>query len=245
VVYGEPLAFREFPFGSTPEVCDPQAYKYFASQMPVVETDDGLEHASLAMAMHVFDCLKPETMLGRFDELASRVLQRVRSHHHDALLAHLHDVLFDEEGYCGFGYDQTTPIYGLLPSVVDLKCGNAIVLALIYKAVARRVGLRVVGVNFRERFAVAVTTKDQVHVIDVSASGRVMDRSEWQNRLTLPPAIDELAVPAFEDGLPRATHRQWLSRMLAQLQHAYALGGYRTDLAAMTELHDLLFRVPV
>jgi regulator of sirC expression with transglutaminase-like and TPR domain len=48
------------------------------------------------------------------------------------------------------------------------------------------------------------------------------------------------AIPPSPELLSRATGRQWLARMLTNLQAVFAAAGRERDLLAMQELHSLL-----
>lgn len=224
-----------------PVWCERAAYRLFAEQLPVLESDEGLEWAAMAVAMHAFDDLRPADVLCRFDALAARIRRRVRTSRVDVVLAHLHDVLFEEERFHGAEYDPRLPLYRYLPAVLELKRGSSPVLCLVYKAVARRVGLRVVGLNLVQRFMIAVVANNTTQVIDVCAGGRLVAADELKALLSASASVLPRRLALSADDLPCCSHRQWLSRMLADLQHVYAAGGHADDLAAMTELQDLVY----
>ena len=64
-----------------------------------------------------------------------------------AVLAHLHEVLFDEEGFAGNVDDYYNVANSYLPVVLETRRGIPISLTLLYKLVAERLGLPVQGVK--------------------------------------------------------------------------------------------------
>ena len=69
------------------------------------------------------------------------MLWRVRGNQQQALLAHLHQFLFEEQGFAGNSNDYYNPFNSYLPALLQTKLGLPISLSLIYKLVAERLGL--------------------------------------------------------------------------------------------------------
>ena len=165
----------------------------------------------------------------------------------DAKLAHLHDVLFDVVGFVGNVDDYYNPANSYLPEVLRTHRGLPITLVLIYKCVAERIGLVVRGINSPGHFLAAVrsgephgTTGDTVR-LDVRRS--VLRRPGALSRRRLPPnrRHDRAeTLMTHRMWLEPASHRQWLSRMLNNLQATFAQTGRERDLYAMLELNELL-----
>jgi len=224
-----------------PVHCRPEAFELFAAQVPVIETGEGLLRAAVAMAMHELDRATPAAVEARLQGLADRVRSRVRSTQAEAVLAHAHDVLFEEEGFAGNTEHYYLPINSYLPTVLETRRGLPITLTLIYKNVIERLGVRVQGINAPGHFLAGVQVGPGADsppmLVDPFSGGQVLSREEAFTR------IDQTAgamVPRSDRLLSPATHRQWLARMLFNLQHVFARNARPNDMAAMLELAGLL-----
>jgi regulator of sirC expression with transglutaminase-like and TPR domain len=235
-----------------PAYCHPDAYDAFAVEMPQIDTMTGLFRAAFAIARHEHPSADVAHAEATIAELADIVRRRVRSSSIEATLAHLHDVLFDIVGFVGNVEDYYDPENSYLPEVLRTHRGLPITLALIYKSVAERVGLVVCGINSPGHFLVAVRMPDR-HVPNSAASerwmyvdpfygGGMLDRDDVWQRIADATGREMLPSPEL---LARATHRQWIARMLNNLQAVFAHTGRERDLYAMQELQDLLAKTAV
>jgi regulator of sirC expression with transglutaminase-like and TPR domain len=170
----------------------------------------------------------------------------VRSKSVEARLAHLHDVLFDVVGLRGNVEDYYNPANSYLPDVLHTRRGLPITLVLIYKCVAEGVGLVAHGINSPGHFLAAVDTPDTTGpghgasrrmYVDPFYGGSLLDESEVFRRIAETTGRQVAQSP---DWLVPATGRQWLARMLVNLQAAFASLGRERDLLAMQELQALL-----
>jgi regulator of sirC expression with transglutaminase-like and TPR domain len=220
-----------------PAACRLPAYQLFAEQLPIIETTAGLLNAAIAISMHALDDVEPAAIDEQLQDLAHRVSSRVRSGSSEAMLAHLHDVLFDEEGFQGNSEDYYNPLNSYLSAVLELKRGIPISLSLIYKVVGERIGLDIEGVNAPGHFVCRVMTDDGWMIVDPYVGGGVLTAEEAFERME---HVTGRPVPRTPEYLAPATHSQWLSRMLVNLQHIFATNERRSDLAAMSELQSLL-----
>ncbi len=220
-----------------PELCRPQAFHLFAKQLRVIETTRGLLNAAIAISMHALDDVEPRAIHTRLDKLARKVRRRVRGPQPQARLAHLHDVLFEEEGFVGNSGDYYNPANSYLSSVLQSRKGIPITLCLIYKVVAERVDLQVEGVNAPGHFLARVMAADDAMIVDPFVGGGTVTDEEAYERVE---QITGRHVPRMPQYLAPASHAQWLSRMLVNLQHIFASTERRADLAAMSELQSLL-----
>ncbi|HEX2475908.1 MAG TPA: transglutaminase-like domain-containing protein [Lacipirellulaceae bacterium] len=213
--------------------------------MSSVETTASLFRAAFAIARHETPAADVEKGESTIAELAETVRRRVRSESAQAKLAHLHDVLFDIVGFVGNVEDYYNPANSYLPDVLRTRRGLPITLVLIYKCVAESVGLKVQGINSPGHFLAAVecrelgdasTTTNWMYV-DPFYGGELLHRDDVCRR------VAETTGVVAEDAstwLRPATHRQWLSRMLNNLQALFAHTGRERDLYAMQELQSLL-----
>lgn len=230
----------------TPAYCRPEAYFAFARQLPHVDTTCGLFRAALAIALHEH----PEADLSMAEdvvcELSELVRRRVRSSSPQAKLAHLHDVLFDVVGLRGNVDDYYDPANSYLPVVLQTRRGLPITLTLVYKCVAEGVGLAVEGINAPGHFLAAVQCSETNQsaaagsgwmYVDPFYGGDLLDDGQVLQRVA---ETTGRPVPSASQCLARATHRQWLSRILANLQAVFASTGRERDLYAMQELQGLV-----
>jgi len=220
-----------------PHYCRPAAFEHFATQLPRIENTDGLVHAAIAVSMHELDDIEPQRVDDELTSLAYSVRSRVRSKQPRALLAHLHQVLFDDIGLTGNSEDYYNPENSYLPSVLKSRRGLPVILSLIYKCVAERVGLTAHGVNSPGHFVVAIELDEQLTLIDPFHRGRVLSRDEMCEQVA---QLTGQTLLQANDELPLATHRQWISRILANLIGLFSQHGPAENLNAMRELLALL-----
>lgn len=229
-----------------PAYCRPAAYDAFAIEIPHLATTSSLFRAAFAIAQHEHPDADVEPAEATIAELADTVGRRVHSANVDAKLAHLHDVLFDVVGFVGNVDDYYNPANSYLPEVLRTHRGLPITLVLVYKCVAERIGLDVRGINSPGHFVAAVrsgqpegTTAAQSAwmYVDPFYGGQVLYRDDVCRRIAETTGR-ELFDPSL--WLEPATHQQWLSRMLNNLQATFAQTGRDRDLYAMLELQELL-----
>jgi regulator of sirC expression with transglutaminase-like and TPR domain len=169
---------------------------------------------------------------------ADTVRSRVRGPQPQALLAHLHEFHFDELGFTGNGEDYYNTINSYVPAVIQTRRGLPIILSLLYKLVAERVGLRCWGVGLPGHFIVGVDINDTPMLVDPFNGGRVLSTDEAHQRMreTFGPEIewsDELIQPI--------SNLHWLTRILQNLLHIFGASGHYADVAAMLEMEMVLW----
>jgi regulator of sirC expression with transglutaminase-like and TPR domain len=125
-----------------PQCCKPAAFKLLTRQAQNINSDQALLMGAIAISMQQLDDVSPAGVDGTLSRYAQTVQSRVRGPQPQALLAHLHEVLFEEEGYAGNADDYYNPSNSYLPTVLQTKRGLPITLSLLYKNVADRLGLR-------------------------------------------------------------------------------------------------------
>lgn len=224
----------------SPAYCRGLAFREFARALPEAHTPDGLFRAAWAIALHDMPDAQLATGQRAVEQLADAVCKRVRSNSTEALLAHLHDVLFDVAGFDGNIEDYYAAGNSYLPEVLETRRGLPITLALIYRTVAARIGLTVHGINAPGHFLAEVETgrgPRGMMYIDPFSSGRVLTLDEALERVAEATRREIEPTPAM---LARATPRQWLARMLHNLQAIYGATGRERDVFAMQELEQLL-----
>lgn len=220
-----------------PALCRPEAFYLFARTLPRLHTTDGLQAATVALAMHALDDADPQTVDEQLEEIAREVRSRVQHPTLEALIARLHEVLFDEYQFQGEVTNYYSPLNSYLPAVLQSRRGLPITLALVYKLVGERVGLTIEGVNSPGHFLVRVRDSRGWLIVDPFYGGAVLSVPEAFGLMERILGRSLTRAPEF---LQTASHTQWVARMLANLQSIFAQGECRDDLTAMTELQALL-----
>ena len=220
-----------------PQYCRQSAYDLFRLQMPIIESTDGLLYAAVAIAMNHLEVCTPRLAEDLIEQYASAIRCRVRSGSPQALLAHLHEVFFEELGFVGNSDDYYNPLNSYVPAVLQMRTGLPITLSLIYKVIAERIGLSVVGVNAPLHFMAGVQLEDKVLLIDPFFGGRAVSREEAFERIE---QVAGRAVPRVDEMLPTASHRQWIARILGNLLNIFQHTEQTADYRAMLELRGVL-----
>ena len=224
--------------------CRPEAYRLFRQELPTIDESRSLFRAAFAIALHE----RPEADLGEaetvVENLADTVKSRVVSQSTSALLAHLHDVLFDVYGLRGNVENYYDPANSYLPDVLRTRLGIPISLVLVYKRVADLLGLVVHGVNAPGHFLAEVEGGEpqsgESMFVDAFFGGGILNQAEVAERIAQATGQEPLEPLQLQ----HATHRQWLTRMLTNLQAAFAALGQERDVYAMQELQMLLEAEP-
>ena len=209
----------------------------FAAQMVGLAATRNLVQAAIAVALHELPEIEPSQPLAQLDALVARVKSRLRSNRVEAVLAHLHEVLFEEEGFHGNTDDYFHPHNSYLPRLLQTHQGIPVTLALLYKCIAEPLGLQVEGINAPGHFLARVSLEEGSLLIDPFYGGRILTPEEAVGRVQ---EITGWVVPVGGQYLPKASHRQWLARLLSNLQNIFVTQGRPFDAAAMGELQTLL-----
>ncbi len=168
---------------------------------------------------------------------------RARVHTGDfrAMLAHAHDVLFDELEFRGNVDDYCNAHNSYLPIVLETRRGIPITLALVYREVLRRLGMVVHGVNTPGHFLAAVADPDGgLLYVDPFNGGRLLSADEIYQM------VERMAgapVPRTEDVMPLALPVQWLGRILRNIESVFERADRPDDRAAMRDLLGLLNQI--
>ena len=207
-----------------------------------IDTTSGLLRAAVAIARHERPDSDANQVEAAISELAAAAARGIRSDSPQAKLAHLHDVLFDVVGFSGNNEDYYNPANSYLPEVLASRRGLPIALVLIYKCVAERLGLQVWGINSPGHFLAAVDCPEPGQrssvpgrrmYVDPFYGGQLLNRSEVFRRIGEATGQTE---PPSGDWLAEASHREWIGRMLNNLQAVFAYSNRQRELFAMQEL---------
>jgi len=223
---------------SAPLCCNRAAFDLLSRQVPVINSSDALLEGAIAIAMHQMENVDAAVVDKTIQSYADSVRSRVRGPQPQALLAHLHEFLFDELGFTGNGEDYYNTVNSYVPAVIQTRRGLPIILSLIYKLVAERVGLRCWGVGLPGHFIVGVDVDGTNMLVDPFNGGRVLSIDEAHQRMreTFGPEIewsDELIQPI--------SNLHWLTRVLQNLLHIFGASGHYADVAAMLEMEMVLW----
>jgi regulator of sirC expression with transglutaminase-like and TPR domain len=221
-----------------PICCNPEAIQLLAGQVQTINSPDALFHAACAVAMHQDPGLNVLKVDRQIQAFADEVRRRVRGRQPQALMAHMHDYLFDELQFKGNTTDFYNPSNNYLPSVIETRLGLPITLSMIYKMVAQRLGLRSWGVGLPGHFLAGIEVEGVSMLIDPFAGGRVLTADEAQSRMK---EIFGDEVEWSDDMLRPASHRHWLTRMLQNLLIIFGSHGRYPDVAAMLEMEIVLW----
>jgi regulator of sirC expression with transglutaminase-like and TPR domain len=220
-----------------PLCCSPHAFAMMVRQSSAINSPDALLEGALAIAAHQIpvDTGEVDRIIQSY---ADTIRARVRGTQQQALLAHLHEYLFDELAFAGNTDDYYNPENSYLPCVLKTKRGLPIALSLIYKTVAERVGLRCFGIGLPGHFVTAVECDGALILIDPFDHGRAITPDEAHDRMrqTLGDEIewsDELLEPV--------SNLHWLTRILQNLLHIFGANRQYNDVAAMLEMEMILW----
>ncbi|HEX3359173.1 MAG TPA: transglutaminase-like domain-containing protein [Tepidisphaeraceae bacterium] len=220
-----------------PLCCSKHAFAMMVRQSTVIHSPDALLEGALAIAAHQIpvDTGEVDRILQSY---ADTIRARVRGTQQQAILAHLHEYLFDELGFAGNTDDYYNPDNSYLPCVLKTKRGLPIALSLIYKIVAERVGLRCWGIGLPGHFVTAVECDGAAMLIDPFDQGRVITNDEAHDRMrqTLGDEIEW-----SEELLEPVSNLHWLTRILQNLLHIFGANRQYNDVAAMLELEMVLW----
>lgn len=221
-----------------PVVCRPAAFELFREQLPRLEETEALWRAAAAVSFHALDDVSIDDLDRRFEALAASVREGARSGRDVARLAHLHSVLFEDQGFAGDFERYSSPLNSYLSTVLESRRGLPILLSLVYKVVAERAGLYVEGINSPGHFLARVSVDGRWLIVDPFFRGQSLSRDEALERLGQLTGHNYFGQYEL---LQPATHHQWLARILANLQNSFATAGRQNDLTAMSELQQLLW----
>lgn len=229
-----------------PLCCQKKAFDALAREAHTIESPEGLVRSAVAISMHQYPQGDAVECLATLRQMAAEVRRRVRGPQPQALLAHLHDYLFDELGFRGESEDYHHPGNSSLPQVLRSRRGLPIVLSIIYVSVARWAGLHAYGVGLPGHFIAGVelnapagpdADRSPIYV-DPFNSGRLLSVDDCADKLR------ELYGPEAEFGtelLEPVSHRIWLTRLMQNLLRTFGSAGQYADVGAMLELEMLLW----
>lgn len=214
------------------------SFRLLGKQLAQINAADALLYGATAISMHQIDNVDPAAVDAKLQFYADVVRGRVRGSQPQAIVAHLHELLFEEEGFTGDTDDYYNPANSYLPMALETKRGLPITLSLIYKIVAERLGLRVWGVGMPGHFLCGLDIDGAVMLIDPFNQGRMMTRDEAMERMK-----DVVGQDGgwSDDLLAPVPNKHWLTRILQNLLNIFGAAGHYSDVAAMLEMEMVLW----
>lgn len=198
----------------------------------------GLAEASLLVACEEYPELDVPAYLGRLDELAVDLKQRVApGNGPEAVVGELNGLLFERLGFRGNDDDYYDPRNSYLNEVLDRRTGIPITLSMVYIEVGRRAGFEVHGVGLPGHFLVRVEGERYDLLVDAFNRGALMSVDDCRRRL------DRIfgGKLRFESTmLGPCRRRDMLARMLRNLKVIHIKAG---DVARALGVVDLLVRL--
>jgi regulator of sirC expression with transglutaminase-like and TPR domain len=216
----------------------PRAFDLLSRQMLCINSPDALLYGATAIAMHQAEDVDPAAVDLKVQRYVDTIRSRVRGRQQQAVLAHLHELLFEEEGFRGDEEDYHNVLNSYLPAVLERKKGLPITLSLIYKTVAERLGLRAWGVGLPGHFLVGLEVDGKQTLVDPFAGGRLLTVDEAHTRVQ---EMFGAEVEWSNEYLRPAPNRHWLTRILQNLLNVFGEAGRYADVAAILEMEMLLW----
>jgi regulator of sirC expression with transglutaminase-like and TPR domain len=155
--------------------------------------------------------------------LAARGLDPLEANALD-LVTELNRYLFEEQKFTGNRERYEDPRNSFLNQVLERRTGIPITLALVYLEVARRSGVRAIGVNFPGHFLLRIPSGRPTHgfredlIVDPFHAGALLSEPDCRRLLKKHVGEDAAFDPEL---LAPASKPQILSRMLLNLKRIY------------------------
>lgn len=197
---------------------DDTALDAWTTEVERPDADISLARAALALSRIEHPELDVDVYLGRLDGLAGEIGRTRRDASAVERLHGLREYLFEELGFKGNRADYYDPRNSCLSDVLDRRMGIPISLSLVLIEVGRRLGLPMEGIGLPGHFITGVRLDDAPILLDPFHGGAILT----------PEACRELVSKALgkrvrltEASFAPVGHRQFLTRMLANLKGIY------------------------
>lgn len=191
----------------------------FVNELRRTEGEIDLARAALLIACEQYPQLPIDLYLGRLDQLAERVLDRLEGETAPAVvLQELVATLFEQEKFKGNREAYYDPRNSFLNDVLDRRLGIPLTLGIVMLEVGWRLGLDLEGVNFPHHFLVRFRGESMSLLIDAYDGGQIRFEDQAQELLDRVYGGMVRLRPAF---LAPASRRDMLSRLLTNLKGVY------------------------
>jgi regulator of sirC expression with transglutaminase-like and TPR domain len=227
-------------------VDDPRAA--FAAEMEKPEDEIDLGRTALLIAAEEYPGLDVDDYLGRIDAIADGVRPRLSGDEGPAsVLAAINGHLYGELGFRGNREEYYDPRNSFLNDVIDRRTGLPILLCILYREVARRLGHELVGINFPLHFVLGWPLEDGPLIVDAFEDGAILTQAQCELRLARSYGRPvSLGPEAYEPVGARMIVRRVLNNLLneyvRQKDHARGLAVVDRMLVALPIAEDLRIR---
>jgi regulator of sirC expression with transglutaminase-like and TPR domain len=201
------------------------------------EEDIDLVHAALLVARLDNDELDIDPYRKEIERMA-RDIQAALPKDADgpAKLAALNKYLFAERGFHGSRGDYYNRSNSYLNEVLDDREGIPITLSVLYMELARRLGLKMVGIPMPGHFVVEHRPeKGEGQLIDVFEGGKTLTRKEANQRIT-----EQTGEPLTDEELKPASKKAIVIRMLHNL---LSIAGRNRDAPGTLHYFDAILAI--
>lgn len=227
-------------------VDDPRAA--FEAELEKREEAIDLARAALLIAAEEYAGLDVDEYLARIERLADGVRPRLSGDEGPAsVLAAINGHLYGELGFQGNREEYYDPRNSFLNEVIDRRTGLPILLCILYREVARRLGHQLVGINFPLHFVLAWPLPDGPLIVDAFENGAILTPAQCELRLARSYGRPvQLGPEAYEPVGARMIVRRVLNNLLneyvRQADHARALAVVDRMLIALPIAEDMRTR---
>jgi regulator of sirC expression with transglutaminase-like and TPR domain len=188
--------------------------KELATAVAGKEDDIDLLRAALLIARLDNEELDVEHYRKEVERMARAIAAELPKNATDAVkLAALNKALFEEGGFHGSHEDYYSKSNSYLNEVIDDREGLPITLSVLYVELAKRLGVKVVGVGLPGHFIVRhVPARGESKMIDVYEGGKEMTRADAEKRVRA-----QFDRALTDDDLAETGKKAILTRMLQNL----------------------------
>ena len=210
-----------------------EARRQFAEIVAREENDLQLDRAALLIAAEEYPNLNIAEYLSRLDDFGEQARARDDCFA-DPLtrIMRISNLLFDDldfRGNAGNYYDARN---SFLNDVIDRRTGIPITLSVLMIEVARRIGLRLLGVGMPGHFLVKYVDDEQEIFADPFHGGRIVDEDRCRQLIE---QMYDGRMPFSVSFLHAVSKKQILSRMLQNLKVIYAKANDHFKLLGLIE----------
>lgn len=225
---------------------DPRAA--FEAELEKPDGEIELGRLCLLIAAEEYPRLDVDAYLATIDAIADGVRPRLSGDEGPAsVLAAINGHLYGELGFVGNRDDYYDPRNSYLNEVLDRRTGLPILLCILYREVAARLGHELVGINFPLHFVLAWPLPDGPLIVDAFENGAILTRSDCELRLARSFGRPvHLGPDAYEPVGPRMIVRRVLNNLLQeyvrQSEYVRALAVVDRMVIALPVAEDLRHR---
>lgn len=219
------------------QYCSPETRGIFRAELAAIDTVDGLMRCAVAVSKHALNDVSLEDIQAQLERMVTEIQARVARPHPTSLITHLHAYLFEELDFRGDGHAYYSPLNSYLPAILQRRRGIPVTLSLLYVWTANRLGLRAEGVNAPGHFLTRVWDERHPMLVCPFHGGRLLTEAEAIEMIQGVVGPTSLEPKQL---LRRASHRDWLERIIANLEQVFRHSNHWADYYAMKELRLML-----